>query len=66
MTRVEKIEKEILALSPEERSALRDWFLARDAEAWDAEIEADAKAGKLDELAERARAEHRKGQSKPL
>jgi len=66
MTRVEKIEKEILALSAEERSALRDWFLARDAEVWDAEIEADAKAGKLDKLAERARTEHRKGQSKPL
>jgi hypothetical protein len=37
----------------------------RDA-AWDKELEADAKAGKLDRLAERALREHRAGKSKPL
>lgn len=66
MTRVEKIEEEIRALTPAERSALRAWFQAFEADLWDKQIEADASAGKLDRLAERALAEHRKGKSKPL
>ena len=35
MTRVDQIEKEIERLSREEQNALRDWFLAFDAEMWD-------------------------------
>jgi len=66
MTRVEKIEEEIRALTPAERSALRAWFQAYEADLWDKQIETDAAAGRLDGLAERALAEHRKGQSKPL
>jgi hypothetical protein len=66
MTRVEKIEDEIRALTPAERSALRAWFQAYESDLWDKQIEADAAAGKLDRLGERALAEHRKGKSKPL
>lgn len=66
MTRVEKIEEDIRALTPDERSALRAWFQGYESELWDEQIEADAKAGKLDRLAERAVAEHMKGTSKPL
>ena len=33
---------------------------------WDAEIERDVNAGRLDHLVEKARAEHRAGQTRPL
>ncbi len=33
---------------------------------WDAEIEKDAKAGKLDDLIQEAREAHRKGETTPL
>ena len=66
MTRIEKIEEEIRALTPAERSALRAWFQAYEGDLWDKQIEADAAAGKLDGIAERALAEHRKGKSKAL
>ena len=33
---------------------------------WDAEIERDVNAGRLDALVEKARAEHRAGRTKPL
>lgn len=61
MTRVGQIEKEIERLSREEQNALRDWFLAFDARAWDKEIATDAAAGKLDQLAEEALQEYRAG-----
>jgi hypothetical protein len=35
-------------------------------DAWDRQIDADIKAGKLDRLAEEALAEHRAGQTRPL
>lgn len=66
MTRVEKIEAEIRALSSEERAALRTWFQSFEADLWDVEIAADATAGKLKGFAEVALAEHRKGKTKPL
>jgi hypothetical protein len=50
MTKVEKLELAIDALPREEFSQLRQWFLDRDWEAWDREIEADAESGKLDFL----------------
>jgi len=66
MTRIEKIEQEIRALTPDERSALRAWFQSYEAELWDKQMEADAAAGKLDALAQAALAEHRGGKTKPL
>ena len=54
MGKVESIESQIKELSSEELTALREWFLNFDAEAWDRQFEADVKAGKLDGLAERA------------
>ncbi|MBT3879240.1 MAG: hypothetical protein HON76_03385 [Candidatus Scalindua sp.] len=52
MTTVESIEKEIEKLSPEELAEFRHWYTEFDADAWDAQIEADAASGKLDALAE--------------
>ena len=66
MTKVETIEEQIKKLSPDEQVDLRRWFLAFDAEAWDREIEADVKEGRLDALAEEALKEHKEGKSTPL
>jgi hypothetical protein len=66
MGKVEKIEDEVRALSGEELAAFRKWFREFDAEAWDREIEADAHAGKLDALADRALNDHRAGKTTPL
>jgi hypothetical protein len=53
-------------LNPEELKAFRDWFASFDAEAWDAQIEADAKNGKLRSLADRALRDHESGRSSLL
>jgi hypothetical protein len=54
MSNLERIEEDIRGLSPEERTRLRRWFRELDADAWDHEIEADARSGKLDDLADEA------------
>lgn len=61
VTRIEKIEQQIRALSPEELAALRVWFASFDAEAWDRQLEADIEAGKLNAMAERALRAHAAG-----
>lgn len=66
MTKLEKIEQDIEALEPGELARFRSWFAEFDAANWDAEMEADAKAGRLDALADRALAAHRAGRSRPL
>lgn len=66
MTEVEKIEREIAALSGPELAEFRRWFAAFDAAGWDQQLEADVAAGKLDRLADEAVAEHRSGRSRPL
>lgn len=66
MSKIEKIEEEIRALSLEELARLRKWFRELDADTWDREIEADALSGKLDELAEEALRAHGSGESTPL
>ena len=54
MSKVEALEKRVSALSPEELAEFRRWFAEFDAAAWDRQIERDAKAGKLDALADEA------------
>jgi len=66
MSKVKDIENQVKELSSEELAAFREWFAQFDAEAWDRQFEADAKAGKLDGLAERALRDHAAGRSKPL
>ena len=66
MGKVESIESLIQELSPEELATLREWFATHDAEAWDRQLEADAKAGKLDALADRALRDHLAGRSTKL
>lgn len=66
MGKVEKLEREIQDLSPEEMTELREWFAAFDAEAWDRQFEADVRAGKLDALADQALKAHASGQTTKL
>lgn len=54
MTSLEAIERAIEQLPADELARLRRWFLEFDAAVWDAQIEADAAAGKFDALAEEA------------
>lgn len=63
MTRLQKIEQDILALSPSERADLRRWFQEIDAANWDREFEIDVAAGKLDDMAAAALEAHRKGKT---
>ncbi|RUX70830.1 hypothetical protein EN925_15200 [Mesorhizobium sp. M7A.F.Ca.US.006.04.2.1] len=66
MTKLEQIEKSVAELSPEELKAFAAWFEALQADMWDRQMEADAKAGRLDRLAEQAPADHRAGRTRPL
>ena len=66
MTTAEDIEKAIEQLPPQELARLRAWFEAFDAQQFDAAVERDARAGKLDALADEALAAHRAGRSREL
>jgi len=66
MTEIEKLEREVLRLSREERAAFRDWFRRYDSDEWDREIEQDIRSGKLDALAEEAIADHEAGRTKAV
>lgn len=54
MTRVQELQMVIESLPREEYIRLRQWFLERDWEEWDKQIEVDSKAGKLDFLIKEA------------
>jgi hypothetical protein len=66
MTKLEKIEQEIETLSQADVRKLADWLEEYKSDLWDRQIEADAKAGKLDRLAEQALSDHRAGLTRPL
>ncbi len=66
MTKIEHLEREVEALSPEERANFRTRYEAFDAAEWDRQLEADVAAGRLDRLAEAALADHQAGRSRPL
>ena len=63
---IEEIEQAVEALSIEELARFRAWFVEYDWAAWDRQIEGDASAGKLDDLADQARQDHRAGRTTPL
>jgi hypothetical protein len=66
MTKLEKIEQDIASLTPGEVAKLAQWFAEFQADLWDKQIEADAKAGRLDRLADQALAHHSAGKTRPL
>lgn len=66
MTRLEKIERDIATLSDEEFRKLADWVADRRNALWDARIEEDAAAGRLDSLSGQALAAHRSGRTREI
>jgi hypothetical protein len=66
MSKVEKLEQQIRTLSPEELAQFRRWFLEFDWAVWDAQLERDVRAGKLDAVAEKALREHAARKTTPL
>lgn len=66
MNTVETITAAIAQLPPEQVARVRDWLNEQAEAAWDARIEQDEREGRLDALAERALAQHRAGQTRPL
>ena len=66
MTPVEVLERQIKDLSEAELAEFCRWFEEFDALSWDAQIESDARSGKLDALADAALKEHAAGRTKPL
>jgi hypothetical protein len=66
MTKVEQIEQEIEQLSRSEFALLRDWILERDWASWDAQVNQDVRAGKLDELGSESQEDYRAGRMREL
>ena len=63
---VQEIESAIANLPPDQLAALAEWFDEYRADEWDRQIEADAKAGRLDALVREAQADIAAGRTRPL
>lgn len=61
MIKAQEIQAAIESLPWEEYVRLRQWFIERDWEQWDQQIEADSEAGKLDFLIKEALDEKARG-----
>jgi hypothetical protein len=66
MTKLEKLEREIEALPPQDMRALAAWFADLRERLWDEQMERDALLGKLDKLADEAIADIAAGRVRPL
>lgn len=66
MTTIEHIEQQVQQLSATDFAKFREWFHDYEWTAWDQQLEADVKAGKLATLASKARADHAAGRTKPV
>lgn len=66
MTNVKRLEREVAELSEAELADFRRWFAEFDAAAWDDQLEAEARSGALDRLADEAMADHKAGRTRPL
>ena len=63
---LQELETAITQLPAEELTAFAQWFEEYLADAWDRRIEADIRAGRLDEAGRRADADFDVGRCKPL
>ncbi len=66
MSDLEELEHKIQNLPIEDLSKFRAWFIEFDHLVWDKQIEADSKAGKLQELISEARADFQAGKSREI
>ena len=63
---VKEIEQAVAQLTQDQLSEFRAWYEKFDAATWDRQIEEDIAAGKLDDLADAAIADHKAGRTKKL
>jgi hypothetical protein len=63
---LDEVQNAIGHLSPEELIQFRRWFAEFDAAAWDAQIESDLRAGRLDKLVDEAVNDVRNGRCTDL
>lgn len=66
MSTAQDIGRAVERLDPDELAKFRAWFAAFDADAWDEQIDADAAAGRLDNLAAEALADLRADRCRDL
>lgn len=66
MSTVKEIEAAIQKLPTKDKWDLHNWLSERMSDEWDRQIEADARAGKLDKLWEKAKADIEAGRVMPL
>lgn len=67
MSAMQELNKRLEELPEYQRELMAATLLAEmDARQWDEQIEADAQAGKLDELVDKAKQDHRAGRTTPL
>jgi len=63
---IEDLESAVAKLTPDQLAEFRVWFEEFDAARFDQTIERDAKAGKLDRMADQALDDFRKGRAREL
>jgi len=66
MSKLEKVEQSVAALSDAELKRFAAWFADYQWERWDRQLEMDVEAGKLDQLADEALADFAAGCTRPL
>ena len=66
MTTVQEIERAIEQLPGDQFSEIHHWIVEKDWQKWDAQIERDSAAGKLDFLVEEALRDTESGKTRPL
>jgi hypothetical protein len=66
MSTIREIEDAVKRLSAGDLVEFRRWFAEFDAELWDRQLESDARAGRLDELAKEAVDDLQNGRCKDL
>ena len=66
MSSVREVEQAVRELSGPELAEFRRWFTEFDSKIWDAKLEADSAAGRLDSAADEALADNRGGRTRPL
>ena len=60
------LEAQVKSLPPELLSRFREWFHEYEASLWDAQIERDVKAGRLDNIIAEAKREYDSGKTREM
>jgi hypothetical protein len=63
---IQELEQAITQLPPKELARFRKWFDEFDAQVWDKQLEADAKSGKFNKIAEQALKDYNSGKANDL